>query len=86
MYISPLGNIYGVILSMMILCQINASQYILIRIPLMQNIFITKAQINIKSSLLSKLITEADKDEQIKDNKFMRSMTKINRKDEEFRL
>jgi hypothetical protein len=60
-FITPLGNIYGVILSTIILCQINASQYILIRIPLqMQDIFIPKAQIEIKSSLLKKLIVKAD--------------------------
>ena len=59
-FISPLGNLYGIILSMMILCQINASQYILIRIPLQKKIFISKTQIELKSSLLTKLIVKAD--------------------------
>lgn len=60
-FITPLGNLYGVILSMIILCQINASQYILIRIPLQRgDIFIPKAQIELKSSLLNKLIVKAD--------------------------
>ena len=52
------------ILSMMVLCQINASQYILIRIPLNEKIFPSTTIMGMKSNLLDSLLSKVDKDDQ----------------------
>jgi hypothetical protein len=48
----------------MVLCQINASQYILIRIPLNEKIFPSKTTMGMKSNLLDNLLSKVDKDDQ----------------------
>lgn len=47
------GNIYLAIVSLMVLMQINLSQYILIRLPYNNGVFDTKQKLSIKMKLLA---------------------------------
>lgn len=56
--LNAFGNIYLMILSLMILFQINLSQYILIRLPYTSGIFDTKTKQNLKLKLLADVLKE----------------------------
>ena len=79
------GNIYLVMVSMICLLQINASQYILIRLPFMRGVFDTETKQTLKMSLLSKMMKKTDSEDKGNTELKMRLAGIANTK-EEFRI
>jgi hypothetical protein len=62
---SKFGTIYLFLISMMILTQINAAQYLTIRIPYTDGIFDSETAQNLKLSLLSKMAVKGSDNDQL---------------------
>jgi aspartyl aminopeptidase len=60
--VTVFGNIYLMFVSMVVLLQINASQFICIRLPFNEGIFDSRTKQSIKENLLKKMLTRTASD------------------------